>query len=345
MKPFASRHRELVLSQDRQAKAIILDCEGPVLTPEERALFREQNPYGFILFQRNCETPAQLRQLTDQLRAAVDREDCPILIDQEGGTVARLKEPAFEEFPPARFFKDMAAKDIKAAEEAVYQNALRMAEQLSALGITVNCTPVLDVPVKDSHEFLAKHRVYGENAEQVSLLGQEICKAHLQSGVTPVIKHIPGHGRATMDSHYDLPRIKASLSELREQDFKPFAELCKADRGAGLWAMTAHVIYEDIDPALPGSLSDKVISDIIRDEIGFEGVLIADDISMKALQGRMEDHAAAALKAGCDLTLLCNQDFDTRSRVLECTDVLTEAALSRLKKAEALRQPARSGLT
>ncbi|MGM0421959.1 MAG: beta-N-acetylhexosaminidase [Pseudomonadota bacterium] len=325
----------------KAAKAIILDCQGTTLTAEETALFRDYNPQGFILFQRSCEAPDQLRRLTDQLREAVGRPDVPILIDQEGGTVARLKSPAFREFPSARIFKDWAAHSPDQARRAVFLNALMMAEQLADLGITVNCTPVLDLPVPGSHEFLAGSRVYGETVGQVSNLGAEICQAHLQQGVTPVIKHIPGHGRATVDSHYNLPRIDASLEDLRRQDFRPFAEMAQQSWGRGLWAMTAHVVYNHIDGDLPGSLSAKVIEDIIRTEIGFDGVLIADDISMKALQGDMPDLAKETLAAGCDLTLICNQDFQTREAVLKATPEVTELTQKRLTAAEDIRQSAK----
>jgi len=328
----------LSVNTAKAAKAIILDCQGTTLSADESALFRDYNPQGFILFQRSCESPDQLRRLTDQLREAVGRPDVPILIDQEGGTVARLKSPAFREFPSARVFKDYAERNPDQARRAVFLNAMMMAHQLADLGITVNCTPVLDLPVAGSHEFLAGSRVYGQTVEQVSRLGTEICDAHLQQGITPVIKHIPGHGRATVDSHYNLPRIDASLDDLRCQDFRPFADMAQQSWGRGLWAMTAHVVYNQIDSDLPGSLSAKVIDDIIRHEIGFDGVLIADDISMKALKGEMPDLAKETLAAGCDLTLICNQDFHTREAVLKATPEVTKTAQKRLAAAEDIRQ-------
>ena len=305
-----------------QQKAIILDCVGPVLSADEKALYREHNPHGFILFQRHCENPDQLRRLVDDLRASVDRADAPILIDQEGGSVARLREPEFREFPSALKFREMARDDLAAAEQAVYENAAEMAQQLKSYGINVNCTPVMDIPVKGSHEFLAAKRVYGDDPETVTALARQVCKAHLDNGVTPIFKHIPGHGRATVDSHYDLPRISAGHDELRHRDFLPFTELSREPWAKDVWAMTAHVIYEDIDPENPGSLSSKVIQDVIRGEIGFKGMVIADDISMKALKGDMPDLARRTVEAGCDLTLLCNQDFETNQRVLETLPLL-----------------------
>ncbi len=305
-------------------KAIILDCVGPVLSADEKALYREHNPHGFILFQRHCESADQVKKLVSDLRDAVGRDDAPVLIDQEGGSVARLREPAFREFPSALKYREMVREDLTAAEQAVYENAALMAKQLVDLGINVNCTPVMDIPVAGSHEFLAAKRVYGDAPETVTALARQVCKGHLDHGVTPIFKHIPGHGRATVDSHYDLPKISASHQELRERDFKPFAALSQESWAKNVWAMTAHVIYEDIDPERPGSLSQKVISDVIRGEIGFPGIVIADDISMKALKGDMPELARKTVEAGCDLTLLCNQDFDMNRKVLENTPVLKQ---------------------
>lgn len=329
------------MSQNNQApitkpKAIILDCEGAALTQDEIALFKKHNPYGFILFKRNCETPEQVKKLVTQLRDAVGRPDAPVLIDQEGGTVARLKAPEFEEFPPAKTFKDLGEQDSKRAARATYLNAVLMARQLSDLGIDVNCTPVLDIPVKGSHDFLAGSRVYGETPEQVTVLGQAICEGHLDQGVTPILKHIPGHGRATSDSHFEMPKIAAKKQDLETQDFKPFQHMATQSWGEGAWAMTAHVVYQDVTDT-PGTLSKDVI-DLIRHDIGFNGVLIADDISMKALQGDMPTIAKQTLEAGCDLTLLCNQDFETRKSVLEAVPEITLDAEKRLKKAEDIRQ-------
>ena len=320
-----------------QNKAIILDPDGPILGVEEKALFRDQNPHGFILFQQHCQNPDQVRRLVDDLRECVGRDNAPVLIDQEGGSVARLRMPEFEEFPGALKFRQMAKTDLDLAEQAAFDNGELMAQQLSDLGINVNCTPVLDIPVLDSHEFLAAKRVYGDDPETVTALGRKVCEAHLANGVTPIFKHIPGHGRATVDSHIDLPKISAGYSDLQKQDFKPFIELSKEPWMAGAWAMTAHVIYNDIDAERPGTLSPKVITDIIRGEIGFDGVLIADDVSMKALRGDMADLAFQTLSAGCGLTLLCNQDFETNRRVLEKTPVLREESAARLKAAEDIR--------
>lgn len=320
-----------------QNKAIILDPEGPELTIEEKALFRDQNPHGFILFQRHCQSPSQVKRLVNDLREAVGREDAPILIDQEGGSVARLREPEFREFPGAIKFREMADVDLELAVDAAYENAVEMADQLFDLGINVNCTPVLDIPVQGSHEFLAAKRVYGDNPESVIAMGRKICAAHLEKGVTPILKHIPGHGRAASDSHLSLPRISVTYDDLQMQDFKPFAALSKERWMPAVWAMTAHVVYEAIDPNHPGTLSSKVISKVIRSEIGFDGVLIADDISMKALQGDMRDLARKTLEAGCDLTLLCNQNFDTNRYVLEATPELTEVSAQRLERAERIR--------
>ena len=325
------------MSQNKP-KAIILDCQGLELTSEEIKLFKSHNPYGFILFKRNCDSPDQVKKLVQQMRDAVGRPDAPVLIDQEGGSVSRLKEPAFKEFPSAGFFKKIADKDLKKGVRAAYLNAVMMAAQLDELGITVNCTPVVDIPVKGSHEFLAGSRVYGDDADQVTALGKAICQAHLDLGVMPILKHIPGHGRATSDSHLDLPEISTTQNDLEKQDFKPFKDLGAEKWGQDIWAMTAHVIYKDIVDGVAGTLSPEIIGDVIRKQIGFDGVLIADDISMKALKGDLPDIAKQTLAAGCDLTLLCNQDLKTREAVLNATPEITPEAEKRLKRAEKTRQ-------
>ena len=321
-------------------KAIIVDTAGPVLTKEEFDLFRSEKPLGFILFQRHCVSPEQIKKLIVDLRDAVENPYAPILIDQEGGTVARLKSPVFHEFPSARLFGELAEKDAKAACDAVRVNARLMAEQLRELGITVNCAPVCDVPSPDCHGFLATHRTYSRDVELVTMMSDAVCQGLLEGGITPVIKHIPGHGRGKVDSHYGLPEVDAPLVELQTVDFIPFTEISEKPYAEGVWAMAAHVLYPALDDQKPASTSAKLVDGFIRhpDMIGFEGVLIADDISMKALKGTPAEMVDATLGAGMDLTMLCNGSFDAKKEALARCKALHVDALDRLNKAENIRQ-------
>jgi beta-N-acetylhexosaminidase len=296
----------------------IYGCAGPVLAADERAFFREARPWGFILFARNIKSPAQVRELVQQLRDSVDDGNAPVLIDQEGGRVARLGPPQWAARPPAARFGALYATDPEAAGEAVYLNARLIAHDLALLGITVDCLPVLDVPVPGAHDIIGD-RAFGADPATVIALGRAQIDGLLDGGVLPVMKHIPGHGRSRADSHLALPRVDASREALSAGDFVTFRCLnhCPA-------AMTAHVVYEAIDPQRPCTTSPKVIRDVIRGEIGFEGLLMSDDLSMKALAvGSSKDslsvRARAALFAGCDVVLHCNGDMN------EMTDVAREA--------------------
>lgn len=325
---------------DTGYKAIIVDTTGPELSKDELDLFRAHKPLGFILFQRHCVSPTQVRELTSALRESVGNPHAPILIDQEGGTVARLKSPAWHEFPSARLFGELADKDPDMAFEAVRTNSRLMAAQLADLGVSVNCAPVCDVPSPECHGFLATHRTYSRDAERVAVLSDAVCEGLLDGGITPVIKHIPGHGRAKVDSHYDLPIVDADINEMQDTDFAPFRALSKKSYANGVWAMAAHVLYSRIDAEQPASTSRKVVETVIRNpqHIGFDGVVIADDISMKALKGTPGSMARATLDAGMDLTMLCNGSFDARIDALENTAQLSGVALARIEAAEAMRQ-------
>lgn len=314
-------------------KAIIVDPTGTVLTDEEKELFSREKPAGFILFKRNCESKEQVKKLVADLRACVGRDDIPVLIDQEGGTVARLKEPAFTEYPAAKVFGEMAQDACEAARLNSYLMALDLAE----LGITVNCAPVVDVPSPDCHAFLASSRTYSGDPDRVGELGEAVSRGLLDGGVTPVIKHIPGHGRAKVDSHLALPVVDASLPELSKTDFKPFKYLSNTDMKTALWAMAAHVVYSELDPDSTATTSRTVTEDIIRNEMGFQGVLIADDISMKALGGTLESRVADTLAAGMDLTMLCNGSFEERKLALSVCPKVTPEAAQRLEAAERQR--------
>ncbi len=315
-------------------KAIIVDPSGPELTAEERELFTREKPAGFILFKRNCVSREQVKKLVADLRACVGKPDLPILIDQEGGSVARLKSPAFTEYPSAKVFGDLYRTDKKAGMEATEANSYLMARDLADMGITVNCAPVADVPSPDCHEFLSGSRTYDESPEGVAELGDAVCRGLLSGGVSPVIKHIPGHGRAKVDSHLALPVVDAKKADLAAVDFKPFKTLSQSNMKTALWAMAAHVVYSDIDPDSPATVSAHVTEKVIRGDIGFDGVLIADDISMKALGGSIEERVAKTLGAGMDLTMICNASFEDRRAALAACPKVTVAAADRLQKAE-----------
>lgn len=282
--------------------AAILGCAGPVLSGAERDLFARHRPLGFILFARNVETPDQVRALVADLRACVDDPAAPVLIDQEGGRVQRLRPPHWRAAPPMAPFGRLHGRDPVAAAEALRLDIGLIASELTALGIDVDCAPVLDVPAPDGHEIIGD-RAFADDPAVVGALGRVAVEAFLAHGVLPVAKHIPGHGRAVADSHLELPRVTASLAELEERDFPPFAALADCPLG-----MTAHIVYDAIDPARPATSSAAVIGGVVRGQLGFDGVLMTDDLSMKALSGPFETRAAQAREAGCDVILHCNGD-------------------------------------
>ena len=312
-----------------EPNAVIFGCAGPSLNPRERAFFRDANPVGFILFKRNCEGPDQVRALVRELRATVERPEAPVLIDQEGGRVARLQPPHWRRYPaPAT----LGALGGERAVEAVQLVARLIADDLAALGITVDCLPVLDVPQPGADPVIGD-RAYSHDPRKVARLGKAACEGLLEGGLLPVIKHIPGHGRAGVDSHHALPRVTASRSELDAADFAPFRAL------AGMpWAMTAHVVYTAIDADAPATLSPLVIHGIIRGSMGFDGVLVSDDLSMNALGGPIGARAARALAAGCDLALHCNGDAAEMAAVAASVAPLTPEARRRLGTAEGRRR-------
>jgi beta-N-acetylhexosaminidase len=320
-----------------ELKAIIVDAEGAELTRQEEDLFKSQKPAGFILFRRNCISKQQVKDLVSAMRACVGRADIPVLIDQEGGTVARLKSPSFQEYPSAKTFGDLVIKSRQEALDAARLNSYRMALELFDMGVTVNCAPVVDVPAPDCHEFLSASRTYSADPDVVGLLGEAVCRGLLEGAVTPVIKHIPGHGRARVDSHLALPVVSSSHSDLSRTDFKPFKYLSHLDMKTALWAMAAHVVYSDLDPDSAASVSRRITDEVVRKEIGFNGVLLADDISMKALGGTLESRVRDTLAAGMDLTMLCNASFADRVLALSATRTLTAISAKRIEEAERQR--------
>ncbi|MEQ1887973.1 MAG: beta-N-acetylhexosaminidase [Alphaproteobacteria bacterium] len=318
------------------ARAVIVGCSGPVLLPEEAAFFRDSGPWGFILFARNIKSREQVIELVDSLRASVGRNSAPVLIDQEGGRVVRLTPPVWRAAPPAAIFGQLYVRNPDGAREACYLNARLLAGELASLGITVDCAPVLDVPASGSHTVIGD-RAFASDPMIVAELGQSMCDGLLAGGVLPVIKHIPGHGRAMADSHHDLPQVTAALDELRHSDFAPFQALSDMPM-----AMTAHVAFTVLDGATPASLSAKIINEIIRCEMGFGGVLMCDDLGMAALTGHFAERARRALQAGCDVVLHCSGVMSEMHAVMKACPALAGTAAARCAAALArLRLPDR----
>ncbi|MBI1330991.1 MAG: beta-N-acetylhexosaminidase [Alphaproteobacteria bacterium] len=314
----------------------IYGCAGTALTEEERSFFKDVQPWGFIIFARNINNREQVHALVDELRATVGDEKAPVLIDQEGGRVARLKPPQWKARPPQGVFGTLHASDAEAGREAAYLNARLIAYDLCEIGVNVDCLPVLDVPV-DGADNIIGDRAYGTDPSVIIDLGRAVIEGMMEGGVLPVMKHIPGHGRATADSHLALPRVATTEAELSATDFVTFRSLNHCPM-----AMTAHVVYEAIDPQRPATTSPKLIRDVIRGEIGFDGVLMSDDLSMKALDGPFSVRTKASLFAGCDVVLHCNGVMAEMREIAEETKVLEglaqkrcEAALAHLVRPEA----------
>jgi beta-N-acetylhexosaminidase len=306
--------------------ATIIDADGLRLTAEEKALFREADPFGFILFARNIDTPDQVRALCAEMREAVGREAI-ITIDQEGGRVQRMRAPHWREWMPPLELVALSGAD---APRAMYLMYRIIADELHRVGIDSNCAPMVDVAGAATHQFL-RNRCYSSDPVRVADLGRAAADGMLAGGVLPVMKHMPGHGRATMDSHFDLPTVSASLDDLHAVDFAPFKALNHLPMG-----MTAHLVYDVLDDR-PATLSPKMMQ-LIRDEIGFDNLIMTDDISMKALSGTPSQNAAAAITAGCDVVLYCNAPLDDRRAVTQAAGRMTPAAQIRAERALAMRK-------
>ncbi|MBC7479139.1 MAG: beta-N-acetylhexosaminidase [Pseudorhodobacter sp.] len=302
--------------------AAILGCAGPVLLPEERAFFAEHQPFGFILFARNVENPAQLRRLTADLRDAVGR-DAPILVDQEGGRVQRLRAPHWTEWSPPLDFVQAAGPN---AVRAMELRARLIARELLAVGIDANCAPVCDIITDSTHPFL-RNRCYGADPAQVSVLAAAVARGHLAEGVLPVAKHMPGHGRTTVDAHHDLPTVTAPREQLTQQDFAPFRAVNTIPM-----AMTGHLIFTAYDPDHPATQSPTMIR-VIREEIGFHGLLMTDDLNMQALSGTLAQRTALSIRAGCDLALHCKGDLAEMLQVATAAGDMTPQTLQRAEAA------------
>ncbi len=309
--------------------AAIYGCSGHKLTAEERAFFAETKPWGFILFRRNVDSPDQVKALVEELRDSIGRADAPVLIDQEGGRVQRLGPPHWPKYPPGSAYLK-AANDPMAARELVRLGARLIAHDLRELGITVDCVPVLDVPVPGAHDIIGD-RAYAHDPATVTQLGRAAAEGLLAGGVLPIIKHIPGHGRAFSDSHHDLPVVETDLATLDAWDFAPFKALSDMPM-----AMTAHVVFTAVDAKRPATTSKKGIR-LMREHLGFSGLIMSDDLSMQALSGTLTERAEQSLKAGCDVILHCNGDLAEMRQVAEGTGKLkgearrrAEASLKRI---------------
>lgn len=308
--------------------AAIYGCSGQVLTDDERAFFAEARPWGFILFRRNVDSPDQVLRLTSDLRDSVGWE-CPILVDQEGGRVQRLGPPHWAKYPPGEAYLK-AADDLQTARELARLGGRLMAHDLKAVGINVDCAPVLDVPVPGAHDIIGD-RAFARDPALVALLGRAQAEGLLAGGVLPVIKHMPGHGRAFGDTHKELPTVHADLDTLDAWDFAPFKALSDMPIG-----MTAHIVFTAIDAKRPATQSRKAIK-VIRERLGFGGLLLSDDLVMNALDGTLTERAEKSLKAGCDLVIHWNGDLAEMRQVAEGVGKLkggaarrAEAALARI---------------
>jgi beta-N-acetylhexosaminidase len=303
-------------------RAFITGLAGTTLSPAERAFVREREPWGFIIFKRNVETPSQLSRLIASVRDAVGR-DAPVLIDQEGGRVQRLGPPHWPSYPPGAAYGRLYDRGATAGIRAAYLGARLIAADLADVGIDVDCLPLADVPTTGADPIIGD-RAYGRSAEKVTVLARAVADGLLAGGVLPVLKHIPGHGRATADSHHALPVVETDQETLRESDFAAFRPFSDLPLG-----MTAHVVYTAIDPIAPATTSVTLVRDVIRGWLGFAGLLMSDDISMGALSGSLEARARSAIAAGCDVVLHCNGELAEMQAVASAVPVLTGEAAAR----------------
>jgi beta-N-acetylhexosaminidase len=314
------------------SRAFITGVSGPELTAAEREFIAAERPWGFILFKRNIETPAQVILLVRELRAAIGNPDAPVLIDQEGGRVQRLGPPHWPVYPPGAAFGVLYDIDRAAGLTAARLSARLMAADLVDLGVTVDCLPLADVPVAGADAVIG-NRAYGTEPEKVAAIARAVTEGLEQGGILPVLKHIPGHGRATADTHFRLPEVDTSKAELERTDFAAFQPLADLPM-----AMTAHVVFSALDPAQPATTSATIIQQVIRGVIGFQGLLMSDDVSMNALAGSIAERTRAIIAAGCDMVLHCNGKLDEMREVARETPELSGKALERAGQALASRR-------
>src|SRR5437762_6608543 len=290
------------------SRAFITGVSGLELSATEREFIRAERPWGFILFKRNVETPDQVSDLVSELRDCVGEADAPVLIDQEGGRVARLGPPHWPAYPPGATFGALYDLDPALGLSAARLSGRLIAADLSDLGVSVDCLPLADVPVAGANAVIGD-RAYGTEPGKVAAIARAVTEGLEQGGILPVLKHIPGHGRATADTHFKLPVVEASKAELEQTDFAPFHSLADLPM-----AMTAHVVFSELDPAHPATTSATIIEQVIRGVIGFQGLLMSDDVSMNALAGSIAERTQAIFAAGCDMVLHCNGKLDEMRR-------------------------------
>jgi beta-N-acetylhexosaminidase len=315
------------------SRAFITGVSGLELTDAEREFLRGELPWGLILFKRNIETPDQVSALVEEFRSLLGEADAPVLIDQEGGRVARLTPPHWPVYPPGAAFGALYDLDIALGLRAAWLSSRLIAADLTDLGITVDCLPLADVPVAGADAVIG-NRAYGTEPAKIAAIARAVTGGLEQGGVLPVLKHIPGHGRATADSHFRLPTVDTSWEELERTDFAPFQQLADLPM-----AMTAHIVFSAIDPVQPATTSATIIQRVIRGVIGFQGLLMSDDVSMNALAGSIAERTRAIVDAGCDMILHCNGKLDEMRDVARETPELAGAALERARRALASRKP------
>ncbi|MFT3937213.1 beta-N-acetylhexosaminidase [Rhodopseudomonas sp.] len=312
-------------------RAFITGIAGLSLSDDERGFLRESRPWGFILFKRNVDNPAQVKALVEELRGTVGSPDAPVLIDQEGGRVQRLGPPHWPVYPPGAVFSTLYDIDPEAGLTAARLSARLIADDLAALGITVDCLPLADVPIAGADAVIGD-RAYGASPDKVAAIARAVTDGLARGGVLPVLKHIPGHGRATADSHHRLPTVDTAREELDRTDFAAFRPLADLPM-----AMTAHVVFSALDAAQPATTSATIIDQVIRESIGFQGLLMSDDVSMNALAGSIAERTRAIVAAGCDVVLHCNGKLDEMRQVVAETPELQGRALARAEAALAAR--------
>lgn len=313
-------------------RAFITGVSGLELTAEERAFLRAERPWGFILFKRNIDNPAQVARLVEELRGSTGDLDAVVLIDQEGGRVQRLGPPHWPVYPPGAVFGTLYDIDPALGLEAARLSSRLIAADLVDLGITVDCLPLADVPVEGADAVIG-NRAYGTTPDKVAAIARAVTTGLEQGGIMPVLKHIPGHGRATADTHFKLPVVDTPAADLEAFDFAAFKPLADLPM-----AMTAHVVFSALDPEQPATTSATIINQVIRGSIGFQGLLMSDDVSMNALQGSIAERTRAIVAAGCDIVLHCNGKLDEMRDVAAETPMLAGEALERARAAVAARR-------
>ncbi|MBE7637687.1 beta-N-acetylhexosaminidase [Sneathiella sp. P13V-1] len=310
-------------------KPIIFSVAGTELSAEEKSFFQSEKPFGFILFARSVDNPDQLRQLISDLRSCVERSDAPVLVDQEGGRVQRMRPPHWFQAPALGKIGALYDIDPAISERAAVLATELIINDLKSVGFNVNCSPCLDLPRAETSNVIGDRALHQDNDVLVKLAAT-IMDYYVENGIMPVIKHIPGHGRGTVDSHHELPTVSATLEELKASDFKPFKSLSAAP-----WGMTAHIVFDQIDPDNPATQSQKVIEEIIRGEIGFDGLLLSDDLNMNALKGSLRERAVRAFDAGIDILLHCSGKMDEMKDIASAIPQMSEKVIYRVKQGAA----------